>query len=133
MEVLFFAKSYSVFHEDLAPDSVVTVKGRVNWREDTMSVFGSGVIPVDISDAEHNPDVAPPFVLRAKSVDVSADFVAELKSTLLAHKGTTPVHFIMVGGKRDQHSTFVFDDFPVNASSELRGEVRGIRGVEIVA
>ena len=88
---------------------------------------------MDISDAEYTPDVAPPFVLRAKSVDVSADFVAELKSTLLAHKGTTPVHFIMVGGKRDQQSTFVLDDFPVNASSELRGEVRGIRGVEIVA
>ena len=26
-------------------------KGRVNWRDDKMSIFGSGVIPLDITDA----------------------------------------------------------------------------------
>jgi DNA polymerase-3 subunit alpha len=130
MEVLFFAKSYSVLHEDLVPDSVVTVKGRVNWREDTMSVFGSGVIPVDISDAEHNPNTAA-FILRAKATELSEENVVELKSALRAHKGTTPVEFVVVSSNFHE-KTYALDDYPVDESSALRGELRGIHGVEVV-
>jgi DNA polymerase-3 subunit alpha len=130
MEVLFFAKSYSVLHEDLVPDSVVTVKGRVNWREDTMSVFGSGVIPVDISDAEHNPNTAA-FILRAKATDLSEENVVELKSALRAHQGTTPVEFVVVSSNFGE-KTYALDDYQVDGSSALRGELRGIHGVEVV-
>src|SRR3954447_21513205 len=38
VEVLFFPKSYSVLYGDLEMDSAVCVKGRVNWREDKMSI-----------------------------------------------------------------------------------------------
>ncbi|WP_343034606.1 OB-fold nucleic acid binding domain-containing protein, partial [Amycolatopsis anabasis] len=51
LEVLFFPKSYALFAADLVEDNAVVVKGRVNWREDKMSVFGGGLIPLDLSDA----------------------------------------------------------------------------------
>jgi DNA polymerase-3 subunit alpha len=131
MEVLFFAKSYAVLHEELVPDSVVTVKGRVNWRDDTMSVFGSAVITMDISDAEHNPETAA-FILKAKAADVREEVVVELKSALRTHKGTTPVELILVNN-RGRETTFLLQDFPVDPTSALRGELRGIQGIDIVA
>src|SRR5262249_5064040 len=92
IEVLFFPKSYSVLSVDLIEDAAVAVKGRVNWREDKMSVFGSGLIPLDITDIEHDPGLAPPFVLLCNPNRLNDDVVGELKHTLSAHRGDTPVH-----------------------------------------
>jgi DNA polymerase III subunit alpha len=129
IEVLFFAKSYSVFHEHLVPDSAVAVKGHVNWRDDKMSVFGSAAAPLDISDAEHHPDEGePPFVLRAEAAKVDRDTVAELRSTLAAHKGDTPVHLVLCGSKE---IAFALRDYPVKVSAELSRELKGIRGITI--
>ncbi|MBV9142633.1 MAG: DNA polymerase III subunit alpha [Pseudonocardiales bacterium] len=129
IEVLFFAKSYSVFHEHLVPDSAVAVKGHVNWRDDKMSVFGSGAVPLDISDAEHKPaEGEPPFVLRAEAAKVDRDTVAELRSTLAAHKGDTPVHLVLCGSKE---IAFALRDYPVKVSAELSRELKGIRGITI--
>ncbi|HWE89839.1 MAG TPA: DNA polymerase III subunit alpha [Pseudonocardiaceae bacterium] len=127
MEVLFFPKSYSVLSADLVPDTAVAVKGRVNWREDRMSVFGSGVVCLDISDAEHNPGTAPPFVLRADAASLDGDSVAELRSALSAHKGDTPVHIVVCYQGRE--TPLSVDDYPIRASSALLGELKSIRGI----
>ncbi len=129
IDVLFFAKSYSVLHEDLMADAAVAVKGRVNWRDDQMSIFGSGVVVLDISDAEHNPGTAPPFVLRADPTQLEQDGVAELRSALAAHKGDTPVHILVCHNGRE--TALAIDDFPVNPTSSLVGELKGIRGISV--
>jgi DNA polymerase-3 subunit alpha len=131
IEVLFFPKSYSVLNADLVPDTAVSVKGRVNWREDRMSVFGSGVIPLDISDAEHNPGSAPPFVLRADATVLNGEGVAELRSALSAHKGDTPVHILVC--YRGRETPLAVDGYPIRTSSALLGELKGIRGISVAA
>jgi DNA polymerase-3 subunit alpha len=129
IETLFFAKSYTAMHEDLVPDSAVVIKGRVNWRDDTMSVFAAGLIPLDISTAEHNPtDGNLPFVLRADGPKLDEDSVFELRSALAAHRGDTPVHIIVCGSKETRLEV---PDYPVNAGSALLGELRGIRGITV--
>ncbi|MGH3567179.1 MAG: DNA polymerase III subunit alpha [Pseudonocardia sp.] len=130
IEVLFFARSYTVMHEELVADSAVTVKGRVNWRDDTMSIFAGGLITLDISDAEHNPTAAGdlPFVLRAEAAQLTSARVAELKSALLAHRGDTPVHIVLCGS---HETTLECPDFPVKVSGALIGEIKSIRGITV--
>ncbi|CAM3018451.1 DNA polymerase III subunit alpha [Saccharomonospora xinjiangensis] len=129
IEVLFFAKAYSVNVEYLTPDSAVAVKGRVNWRDDAMSVFGSVAEPIDVSSAEHNPSTGPlPFVLQVSADSITQETVSELRSALAAHKGDTPVHLVLCGATE---TTFALDRFSVDASSALMGELKGIKGVRV--
>ncbi|MGH3881997.1 MAG: DNA polymerase III subunit alpha [Pseudonocardiaceae bacterium] len=131
IEVLFFAKSYSVLHDALVADTAVAVKGRVNWREDKMSVFGSDVVPLDISDAEHNPDTPPAFVLRAEVSKLDHDVATELRGTLLAHKGNTPVHIVLRHEGRETPLVVAIDNYPVTVGSALVSELKAISGITI--
>jgi DNA polymerase-3 subunit alpha len=128
IEVLFFAKSYALWREDLVPDAPVAIKGRVNWREGKMSVFGSAVVPLDISAAaiERGNQV---FHLRAIVGQFDRESISELKATLLAHKGETPVRITVCHGERE--SFMAVDDYPVAVSSALIGEVKGIPGFSV--
>ncbi|HWD03127.1 MAG TPA: DNA polymerase III subunit alpha [Amycolatopsis sp.] len=125
IEVLFFAKAYSMFAADLVEDNAVLVKGRVNWREDKMSVFGGGLVPLDLSEVG-NGDEEPPLMLLAAAEKIDQSVVSELKSTLLAHKGETPVHLKLVGKNQ---TVFALYDYPVKVSSMLIGELKGIPGI----
>ncbi|MFD9896492.1 OB-fold nucleic acid binding domain-containing protein, partial [Amycolatopsis sp. NPDC059027] len=126
IEVLYFPKSYALFAADLIEDNAVLVKGRVNWREDKMSVFGGGLATLDLSDIANGED-EPPLVLLAAAEKIDQSVVSELKSTLLAHKGETPVHLKLVGQK--QQTVFALYDYPVKVTSMLIGELKGIRGI----
>ncbi|MFI5609131.1 DNA polymerase III subunit alpha [Amycolatopsis sp. NPDC051903] len=125
LEVLFFAKAYSMFAADLVEDNAVLVKGRVNWREDKMSVFGGGLVPLDLSEVGSG-DEEPPLMLLAAAEKIDQSVVSELKSTLLAHKGETPVHLKLVGKNQ---TVFALYDYPVKVSSMLIGELKGIPGI----
>ncbi len=132
MEVLFFPKSYSVMYEELVPDSAVAVKGRVNWREERMSVFASGVITLDISAAQASPGADPPLVLKADAVRLDEAVVAELKSALTAHRGETPLHLVLVYKNRET-ALAVDEKFSVTVSSALLGELKSIPGIAVAA
>ncbi|SFO87378.1 DNA polymerase-3 subunit alpha [Amycolatopsis arida] len=126
VEVLFFPKSYTVFSADLVEDNAVVVKGRVNWREDKMSIFGGGLVPLDLSDAELGGE-DPPLVLLAAAEKLDRNVVSELKQTLQAHRGDTPVHLKLIG--RQRQTVFALYDYPVKVSSMLMGELKGIPGI----
>ncbi|WP_342768618.1 OB-fold nucleic acid binding domain-containing protein, partial [Amycolatopsis palatopharyngis] len=126
LEVLFFPKAYAMFSADLAEDNAVLVKGRVNWREDKMSIFGGGLVPLDLSSAELGGD-EPPLMLLAAAERIDQGVVSELKQTLQAHRGETPVHLKLVGKRRQ--TIFALYDYPVKVSSMLMGELKGIPGI----
>jgi DNA polymerase III subunit alpha len=131
IEVLFFAKSYSVLHEDLVADAAVAVKGRVNWREDKMSVFGSEVIQLDLGEAQHNSNTPLPFVLRAEAIKLDRDVAMELRSTLTAHKGDTPVHLVLCN--KGKETALALHDYPVTVGSSLLGELKTISGITVAS
>ncbi|TVT29893.1 DNA polymerase III subunit alpha [Amycolatopsis rhizosphaerae] len=126
LEVLFFPKSYAMFSTDLVEDNAVLVKGRVNWREDKMSVFGGGLVPLDLSEAG-NGDEEPPLVLHCTAEKLDKSVVGELKQTLLAHRGDTPVRLKLIGKRRE--TVFALYDYPVKVTSMLMGELKGIPGI----
>jgi DNA polymerase-3 subunit alpha len=104
-------------------DNAVRVSGRVNWREDKISVFGGGLASLDLSTAG---DDEPPLLLQAVAEKLDEDVVRELRQTLLAHKGTTPVRLNLTG-RRDW--LYALDDYPVAVSSMLLGELKSIPGI----
>ncbi|WP_370641982.1 DNA polymerase III subunit alpha [Amycolatopsis sp. TNS106] len=120
LEVLFFPKAYALFAADLAEDNAVRVSGRVNWREDKMSVVGGGLVPLDLSTAD---DGEPPLTLHATAERLTEDAVLELKRTLLAHQGRTPVRVKLA------ETVYALDDYPVAVSSMLLGELKSIPGI----
>ncbi len=126
LEVLFFPKSYALFSADLHEDNAVLVKGRVNWREDRMSVFGGGVAPLDLAGIELGQE-EPPFVLLASADKINAGVVAELKRTLEVHKGEIPVHLKLISGSKE--TIFALDGFAVAPSAMLLGELKAIPGI----
>ena len=127
MEVLFFPKSYSVMSEDLVTDAAVAVKGRVNWREERMSVFASGVVTLDIADAQAGR--VKPLVLRADAVKINHATVSELKSALVAHAGDTPLTLLLC--YRDRETPLEIDGYSVSVTSALLGELRHIPGIAV--
>ncbi|MFC4000761.1 DNA polymerase III subunit alpha [Prauserella oleivorans] len=126
LEVLFFPKSYALFAADLVEDNAVVVKGRVNWRDDKMSVFGGGLVPLDLSDVGPG-DEEPPLMLVASAEKLNHGVVTELKQTLQAHRGDTPVRLKLLGRQRE--TVFALYDYPVKVSSMLIGELKGIPGI----
>jgi DNA polymerase-3 subunit alpha len=126
LEVLFFPKSYVMFSADLVEDNAVLVKGRVNWREDKMSVFGGGLVPLDLSEIGNGED-DPPLMLHCSAEKLDKAVVGELKQTLLAHKGDTPVRLKLIGRQRE--TVFALYDYPVKVTSMLMGELKGIPGI----
>ncbi|HKS48886.1 MAG TPA: DNA polymerase III subunit alpha [Amycolatopsis sp.] len=126
LEVLFFPKAYTMFAADLIEDNAVLVKGRVNWREDKMSVFGGGLVPLDLSEVGDGDD-EPPLVLHCAAEKLDKSVVGELKQTLLAHKGETPVRLKLIGRQRE--TVFALYDYPVKVTSMLMGELKAIPGI----
>jgi DNA polymerase-3 subunit alpha len=131
IELLFFAKSYSVLHENLVTDTAVAVKGRVNWREDKMSVFGSEVISLDLAEVQPDPELPLPFVLRAEAVKLDRDVAIELRSTLAAHRGDTPVHLVLCN--KGKETALALHDYPVTVGSSLLGELKAISGITVAS
>ena len=111
--------------------TAVAIKGRVNWREDKMSVFGLEVIQLDVGSAEHNAAVTPPFVLHADAVKLDHDVARELRNTLAAHKGDTPVHLVLCNGGRE--TALALSDYPVTVGSSLLGELKAISGITVAS
>ena len=121
MEVLFFPKSYSVMYEDLVADTAVAVKGRVNWRDERMSVFASGVVSLDIADAQAG--LVQPLVLKADALKLDHATVGELKSALIAHAGDTPLHLVLC--YRGQETPLSIDRFSVTVIVRAAGGAEG--------
>ncbi len=129
MEVLFFPKSYLEMGSDLVPDTAVAVRGRVNWRDDRMSVFASGLAPLDIADAQAG--LITPLVLKADALRINPATVSELKSALVAHAGDNPVTLVLCYNERE--TPLAIDGFSVRLSSALLGELKSIPGIAVAS
>ncbi len=128
LEVLFFARSYASLGVELREDTAVAVTGRVSWREDRMSVFADALVVLDLATAGAGPE---PLVLSCAPDRLDADAVDELRRTLVAHRGETPVH-VRLDGRRGPR-LFALDDYPVDVTSALLGELKGVPGIGVPA
>ncbi|MFD8497431.1 DNA polymerase III subunit alpha, partial [Amycolatopsis sp. NPDC059657] len=127
IEVLFFPRAYMLYADELAEDNAVVVKGRVSWREDTMSVFANALLPVDLSESAVVGE-RPPFVLLAAASSLDLDVVHALRLALQAHPGPTPVHVRLIG---PTPRTFTLPEYSVTPSASLIADITAISGIAV--
>ncbi|MEU6034158.1 DNA polymerase III subunit alpha [Actinomadura sp. NPDC047616] len=89
VECLVFPKSYQLYGEALGEDRVVSVHGRINVRDETLSVYADEVTLLDVSGG------GKPVVISLAEPRVTKRLVRELKQILGSHPGDSPVHLLL--------------------------------------
>ncbi|QFG21447.1 DNA polymerase III subunit alpha [Actinomadura sp. WMMB 499] len=128
VECLVFPKSHMLYGHALAEDRVVSLEGRINLRDDTISVYAEEVTVLDVT----GPDAAePPVVITVAEPRVTPRLVADLKGILAAHPGAAPVHLLL---RRGGPTSVLFDlvPFRVAPDAALFGDVKSLLGPDSV-
>ncbi|MGP4113143.1 DNA polymerase III subunit alpha [Streptomyces sp. 4N509B] len=119
IEVLFFPKSYALVQHELIDDNVLSVRGRINERDGAISLFGQELNALDVSAAEHGG--RPPVVLVLPEHRITERVVGELRRTLQAHPGDSPVRLKVEGRERTTVYELGFLVNPENIASDIKG------------
>ena len=127
MEVLFFPKTYPLYMEALLEDTAVTVKGRLNERDGTWSMFASEMSILDIS---HVSEGEPPVLLTVDEKRLTPDLVGDMHQVLSTHKGDTPVRIRVDNPVKSR--IYSVDRYSVRISPEFNGEMKSLLGAYAV-
>jgi DNA polymerase-3 subunit alpha len=126
IEVMVFPKTMAQYSELLAPDAIVTVKGRVDAREDTPKLMA-----LEITRPEVHLDSGPPVRLRVRATALTAERVARLKQILSAHPGDSPVFVHLVGAEKETVLQ-LGDEFCCSSANGMFAELRILFGADCV-
>ena len=91
IECLFFPSAYLTVGPLLQQDTVAVVRGKINRRDDTASIYAQELTLPDVSEGPRGPVVVTMETGRA-----TAQRIEELKAVLGSHPGTTEVHLKLV-------------------------------------
>jgi DNA polymerase-3 subunit alpha len=126
IEVMVFPKTMLTYGELLASDAIVTIKGRVDKRDDTPKLMA-----MEVTRPEVHLDTGPPLRLRVRASVLTSERVAKLKELLIAHTGDSPVFVHMNGGETEKVLR-LGDEFCCDSSPTLFAELRLLFGTECV-
>lgn len=124
VEVIFFSSAYEAFGSYLQEDAVVSVKGRLDRRDGTPRVFALDLLSLDISNVGKEAAV----IVSITTDRVEPQLIAELKRTLEAHPGDSPVRLKLNGNGRAPLIVSVDDFLRVKPSGALTAELKGLLG-----
>lgn len=124
MEVMFFGKTYQAVSMVLAEDLVVAIRGQVDRREDGGVVLKA----MDVTALDtHEDGAAGPVVLSMPVQKATEKVVAELGTTLKAHRGNAAVHIKLLSGHKEELMR-LGDEFQVTPSPALYGDLKVLLG-----
>ena len=127
INVSVFPKVYEQVANELLPDSVVRVKGRVNVRDEVVELHADSVTSLDVSS-----DVARPVVIQLKEARCTPGVVERLRTVLTAHPGGTEVRLRLLSAERT--TTFqLADDLRVQPSQPLIADLKALLGPSCLA
>ncbi|GGM77510.1 DNA polymerase III subunit alpha [Dactylosporangium sucinum] len=127
VECLIFPKTYAVYRDVLAEDRVVSVRGRINVRDETTSVYGEEVTLLDVTRAP----TEPPVVISIQPAQVSPRLVRELGHILAAHPGQAPVH-VRLHHRRAASVLLNLRPFRVTPRPALYGDLKALLGADAI-
>lgn len=125
VEVMFFSSAYDAFGSYLQEDAAIAVKGRLDRRDGAPRVFALDLVVLDISNVGKEPAV----IVSIMADRVEPQLIAELKRTLEAHPGDSPVRLKLNGNGRAPLIVSVDDRLRVKPCTALMGELKGLLGV----
>jgi DNA polymerase-3 subunit alpha len=121
IQALFMGKSYQEFGSLLQPDSIVALRGKLNSRDDGMSMHAYGVKPIDAAVQED----ASTLELTLTESRATEPLMEELKSTLRRHPGESEVRLSLI----TPTAVRIFElREQVRITSDLFGELKGMLG-----
>ena len=120
LEVLFFSKTYNQYSMSLIEDRIVTVRGRVDRREDTLRFTAIEMSMPDISTGPVGP-----LVISLPISQCTPPVVERIKEILRSHPGKRAVHLQLSDNGVD---TFMKIDALVTASPSLSADLKSILG-----
>jgi DNA polymerase-3 subunit alpha len=127
VEVMVFPKTMLSYGELLAGDAIVTVKGRVDRRDDAPKLMA-----MEITRPEVHIDGGPPVRLRLKVGALTNERVEQLRSIIAAHPGDSPV-FVHLQGPDKETVLRLGDEFCCDARNGLFAELRVLFGADCIA
>lgn len=127
IDVMLFPKAYASVAMTLATDTMVSVKGRVRAREDSVEITGSSVTVVNMSSSS-----AEPLTISVPATRVTPVLVAQLKAVLSNHPGGQEVRLRLVNG--DAPKTLRLGvELRVATSGALMADLKALLGPSCVA
>ena len=129
VEVLFFPNSYATYGGELAGDTAVSVQGRINERDGTISIIAMELTLLDLAPP---PAGGPPVVITLRSDKITAELVAELKHILQAHPGRTRV-IVKMEAPGKSPRLLDLHDFPVEPTSSFMADIKSLLGAAALA
>ncbi len=127
IEVMVFPKTMQNYGELLASDAIITVKGRVDAREDTPKL-----IAMEVTRPEIVLDAGPSVRLRVRAATLSTERVEQLHEILRAHPGDSPFFVHLVGPDKETVLR-LGDDYCCDARTDLFAELRVAFGPDCIA
>ncbi|MET7520698.1 OB-fold nucleic acid binding domain-containing protein [Streptomyces sp. NPDC005480] len=124
MEVLFFPATYQLVAGALVEDAVVSVQGRINDRDGTVSIFGQELQVLDVSSAERSG--AAPVRLALPYHRINDRSVKELGRILGAHPGQSPVRLAVRGPSK----TTVYELGTKVDATSVASDIKGSFGTD---
>ena len=123
IEVMFFPHTYSTFGGEIADDAVVLIGGKVNIRDDRVSLIANELVVPDFSNAQ----VDRPLSVSLPTRQCTIEKISALKQVLARHPGISQVHLRLISGERI--TTLELDQsLRVTTSSALMGDLKALLG-----
>ncbi|CAB4638737.1 unannotated protein [freshwater metagenome] len=120
LEVLFFANTYNQYALTLVEDRIVTIRGRVDRREEQVRFSALEMSTLDISSGPVGP-----LLISLPMAQCTPPIVERMKEILRSHPGKREVHLnIEDGGK----TTTMKIDALVTSSPSLSADLKTILG-----
>lgn len=121
IQALFMGKTYQEFGQLLQADTVVALRGRVNARDDGMTIHAYGVKPIDAAVQEDQVTLT----ISLADHRATEPLMGELKEMLRRHRGESEVRLNLATAT----GVRVFElPFSVRVTPDLFGELKGLLG-----
>jgi DNA polymerase-3 subunit alpha len=119
---MFFPATYQQVGMQLAEDTVVVVRGRLDKRDDVPKLIAMDLSLPDVSSAPRGP-----VTVSLPAARCTPQLVERLKEVLATHPGTTEVHLQLLNGGR--RTVLRLDDgLRVSASPALHADLKALLG-----
>ena len=120
LEVLFFANTYNQYSMSLTEDRIVTIRGRVDRREDALRFTALEMSMPDISAGPTGP-----LIISLPIQQCTPPVVDRIKEILRSHPGKREVHLQLVD---NGISTVMKVDALITSSPSLSADLKSILG-----
>jgi DNA polymerase III subunit alpha len=124
--VMFLGKTYQEFGPRLAADSIVVIRGRVNHRDDGITLQAMTLQQPEFGVATDSG----PLVLSVREQRATVDVLTELEAVLRRHSGSTEVRLRLV---RDADARLFELPHRIEPTAGFFGEVKSLLGPRALA